>query len=433
MRKFGWLGIISLGWVILLAGCAQTPTPGVTPAATAIPAIPLQPAADGPVKASGYVVPARQAELGFTTAGRVASVAVAVGDLVNAGAPLVILDSAAAEAAVLQAQAARARATAQLEALRAGARPQEVAAAQARLEAAQARLTQLTEGARPEEIAAARAALAAAQAAQQRLFSGPTEQERIAAEAARANAEAALQQAQAAYDRVAGSPDIGARPESRLLQEATNNYTAARARYDALFAAPDAAASAAARAQVQQAQAALDKLLSRATAGQIAEAEAQVHSAQAEIDLLTAGAREQEIAAAEAAVTEATAALTLAEASLANLTLGAPFTGTVTDLKIGPGELALPGATVLTFADLDELQVETTDLSERDVARVSVGQPVKVLIPPLNTEINGRVLRIAPQATTIAGDVVYTIVMSLDEQPPDLRWGMSAEIETVPQ
>lgn len=433
MRRLGWLGVVSLGWVILLAGCAQTPTPVVTPAATAIPAIPLQPPADGPAKASGYVVPAREAELGFTTAGRVAAVDAAVGDAVDAGAPLVTLDSAAAEAAVLQAQAARARAEAQLEALRAGARPQEIAAAQARLEAAQARLTQLTEGARPEEIAAARAALAAAQAAQQRLFSGPTEAERIAAETARANAEAAVQQAQAAYDRVAGNSDIGARPESRQLQEATNNYAAAKARYDALFAAPDAAAVAAARAQVQQAQAALDRLLSKATAGQVAEAEAQVQSVQAELDLLSAGARAQDVAAAEAAVTEATAALTLAQSNLANLTLRAPFAGTVTDLQISPGEMVLPGATVLTLADLNALQVETTDLSERDVARVTVGQPVTVLVPPLDAEIPGRVARIAPQATIVAGDVVYTVVVALDEQPAGLRWGMSAEIETVPE
>lgn len=426
------MGILALALIIALAGCAQTPTPVATPAATAVPTIPLQPASGSSAKASGYVVPARRADLGFTTAGRVAAVDVAVGDQVEAGAPLVTLDTAAAEAALVQAQAAEVRANAQLEVLRAGARPQEVAAAQARLEAVQARLTQLTEGARPEEIAAARAALAAAQAAQQRLFSGPSDDERIAAEAARSNAEAALQQAQAAYDRVAGNPDIGARPESRQLQEATNNYAAAKARYDALFAAPNAANVAAARAQVQQAQANLDKLLSNATPGQIAEAEAQVHSAQAELDLLTAGARAQDVAAAEAAVTEAAAVVALAESNLANLTLRAPFTGTVTDLKINPGEMVLPGVAVVTLADLSELQVETTDLSERDVARVTVGQPVNLQITPLNAEVSGRVLRIAPQAKTIAGDVVYTVVVALDEQPPGLRWGMSAEIETVP-
>jgi HlyD family secretion protein len=35
---------------------------------------------------------------------------------------------------------------------------------------------------------------------------------------------------------------------------------------------------------------------------------------------------------------------------------------------------------------------------------------------------------IAPQATTVGGDVVYAVYVELDEQPPDLRWGMSIEV-----
>ena len=66
-----------------------------------------------------------------------------------------------------------------------------------------------------------------------------------------------------------------------------------------------------------------------------------------------------------AVVFEAEAALTLAELSLANTQLHAPFAGTVTDLAVGPGEMVLPGQTILTLADLSHLQVETTDFSER--------------------------------------------------------------------
>ena len=35
----------------------------------------------------------------------------------------------------------------------------------------------------------------------------------------------------------------------------------------------------------------------------------------------------------------------------------------------------------------------------------------------------------APQATTIGGDVVYQVVIALDEQPEGLRWGMSVEVD----
>ena len=118
-----------------------------------------------------------------------------------------------------------------------------------------------------------------------------------------------------------------------------------------------------------------------------------------------------------------------AEADLANTSLRAPFAGTVAALEINPGEMALAGQSILTLADLDHLQVETTDLSERDVARVKEGQTVTIYVESLNADIPGRVLRIAPQASVIGGDVVYTVVIALDEQPSDLRWGMSVDVE----
>ena len=40
-----------------------------------------------------------------------------------------------------------------------------------------------------------------------------------------------VDQAQAAYDRIKGAPDVGARPESLQLQQATNNFNAADAAY----------------------------------------------------------------------------------------------------------------------------------------------------------------------------------------------------------
>lgn len=432
MNRLPYAAALLLFSLVLLAGCArQQAAPAPTAVATPTLTVPLQ-TANGPVRASARIVPVDTVTLSFPVAGRVRNTAVAVGNTVEAGALLAVLDQAEAQAAVAQAQGSLAQAQAHLDELRAGARPSQVAAAQARLEAAQARLNQLQEGARPEAVAAARAALAAAQAAQQRLFSGPREEERIAAQATLANAEAALQQAQAAYDRVAGRSDVGMLPESRQLQEATNAYTAAKARYDALFAEPDAAAVAAARAQVQQAQAALDQLLAAATPAQIAEAEAQVRSAQAELDSLTAGASEQTLAAAEAAVVAAEAAVQLAQARLVHTELRAPFAGTVTEVAARPGETVLPGQAVVTVADLSQWQVETTDLSERDVARVALGQPVTVFVEALNAEMGGRVRRIAPQATLLGGDVVYTVIVDLETPPAELRWGMSAEVEIAP-
>lgn len=431
--------LLSCGWrthrppfavllfTLFLAACNQQPAPTPTPAATPLPAVVNLPG--GPVRAAGKVLPAQVANLGFATAGSVQTVEVEVGDQVRAGDLLVALDAAAAEADVIQAQAALFRAQANLSELQEGPRDQELAAAEARVQAAQARLAQLSTPAGASEIAAARASLAAAQAALAQLSAGPQEAQRIEALAGLANAEAVLRQAQSAYNQVKDRNDIGMLPQSRDLQQATNSYEAAKARYDLLFAGPQADTVAAGRAQVQQAQAALDRLLTPASASQIAEAQAQVDSARAEQELLQAGPREQTLAVAAVAVTEAEAALRRAEAARAAREVSAPFAGTVTALSIAAGEMVQAGQAVLTLADLNSLQVETTDLSERDVPSVMVGRPAKVIIQASNEEVQGRVAAVAPQSTIVGGDVVYAVTIVLEDQPSDLRWGMTVDVE----
>ena len=98
-------------------------------------------------------------------------------------------------------------------------------------------------------------------------------------------------------------------------------------------------------------------------------------------------------------------------------------------MSISPGEAVVPGQMLVTLTDLRNLRVETTDLSERDVARVEAGQKANVYVEALGTEIQGRVMSIAPQATTLGGDVVYPVYVQLDEQLAGLRWGMSADVE----
>jgi HlyD family secretion protein len=277
-------------------------------------------------------------------------------------------------------------------------------------------LIALNDIAAKSSVAQAQAALAGVQAHLDELQAGPRIQE-IAV------AEARLQVAQANLAQLSEET----RPAE--LAAAQAELDAAQAHYDALYAEPDPVIVTEARASVQQAQAALDRLQHPATAGAIAAAQAQVQSAQAELDLLKAGAREEEIAAAAATVAEAEATLRRAEADLATSELRAPFSGTVTALNVNLGEMVQVGQVAVVLADLSHMQVETTDLSERDVVRVSVGQPATVFVKALDSEITGQVAQVAPQATVIGGDVVYTVDVELDEQPPDLRWGMSVDVQ----
>jgi HlyD family secretion protein len=109
-------------------------------------------------------------------------------------------------------------------------------------------------------------------------------------------------------------------------------------------------------------------------------------------------------------------------------TLTAPMDGTIVSVDIAPAETVLPGETVITIGDLSSYVVETTDLSERDVNRVRIGQPAVVFIEALGAEFTGEVTDVAFTSTTLGGDVVYKVTIALDDQPEGLRWGMSADV-----
>lgn len=132
---------------------------------------------------------------------------------------------------------------------------------------------------------------------------------------------------------------------------------------------------------------------------------------------------------AQAIANQAKASWDSAEANLAQATLTAPFDGTVVDIAITPGELVQVNQVVLVLADLSDLQVTTTDLSERDIVRVQPGQSVEVYIEALNETVAGKVVRISPIAEDVGGDVVYPVTIELENQPDGLLWGMTAEVQ----
>ena len=116
------------------------------------------------------------------------------------------------------------------------------------------------------------------------------------------------------------------------------------------------------------------------------------------------------------------------KAALANLELKAPFAGTVIEINTHSGEWIIPGQPVVVLADLNDLRIETTDLSERDIPQVKVSQPASVMIKALNQSVKGHVTYISPLSNTLGGDVVYKTTIELDAPVSGLRAGMSVEV-----
>ncbi|MFN2219409.1 MAG: HlyD family secretion protein [Anaerolineae bacterium] len=108
-------------------------------------------------------------------------------------------------------------------------------------------------------------------------------------------------------------------------------------------------------------------------------ASAAVGVAQAQVDGLKIGATPEQIAAAEAQVAVARSALAAVQVQMDKLTLKAPISGLVLERPVHVGEVALPGAPLMTLADLDNLTL-TIYVPEDQLGKVQLGQLVTVTV-----------------------------------------------------
>ncbi len=391
------------GGLILLTALAACPLSGCgvfAPAApTPLPTVVLgsnNPTPQGSgagVTASGVVVPAQEVQIASAGGDTVEALNVAVGDQVRTGQVLVKLAGSQTQAAA-------------------------IAAANVELLTAQQTLQTLKDNA-AQATAAAELRLANAQKAlddakKHRAWKQYRNGSESSIETAQADlilATNALEDAQDAYKSVAdrAADDVDRAAALSALGAARSAYDHAVANLNYLLAMPNVI-------DVNQVEAELESAQAEATA------------AQAEYDKLKNGPDPDAVALAEEKIRNAQAQIEAGKANLASLELKAPLDATVSKVNIHVGEWATAGQTLLVLTDLSHLRVQTTDLSERDVPRVKVGQPVTLLVKALNQNVTGRVSEIAPLSDTLGGDVVYQTTIDLDTQPDGLRPGMSVDV-----
>ncbi|MBK8617163.1 MAG: hypothetical protein IPN96_08635 [Anaerolineales bacterium] len=70
-------------------------------------------------------------------------------------------------------------------------------------------------------------------------------------------------------------------------------------------------------------------------------------------------------------------------------------------------------------------KIKTTDLSERDIPSVQVGQNANIYIEALDVTVTGKVIHISPVARNRWRRCCLSVTIELDEQPAGLLWGMS--------
>lgn len=411
--------------------------------------------ASGVYSVSGFIE-AEEIEIAAETKGRIARITVDEGDYVTAGQPLVQLDTDLLDVEMQQARA--------------------------KIETAKAQLAKIEAGVRAEEIAKAEAAVAVAQANAQAartqwqdaitLRDNPQELD-MQIDAAKTEmqlAELQIEHAIPLKDAGEALWELGRQQYDYVTDEhrfcGTNPFTGEKVcqtvnfpegkKQDAGVAWNFAGADMweawvdlnTAMTKRDNTQAILDDLLRLKNDPQeaqlkVAQAEsayrtarAQVDVAQAQVDILKAGARTEQLAVAQAQVEQSEAALAALRVQRDRHTLSAPLDGWVVERPAHQGEMAAPGAPLLTLADLTNVTL-TVYVPEPDVDIVSVGQKVKVFVDSFpNEPFVGTVTFINDEAEFTPKNVqtkeqrvttVFAVEISIENEAQRLKPGMPAD------
>lgn len=360
-------------------------TPNAAPAAS----VTIAPqATTGGVTASGIVVPAQDAQLGFVAGGKVKTVNVAVGDLVQAGQLLIGLDTSDIQNAINQAERSFKELTS----------PSAVAAA----ELAVANAMQAVKDTQTKVVGLKYPR------ASDTLIQNTQAQIDLAQET--------LTTATHTYNGLRGLPDGDPKKSAALLAmtNAQLNLNRLIANVNWYEGKPSDIDIATANANYDAAKAALQ--------------EAQWYLALLRGQPIPDNATGSKLSALETSITT----LVNAQKQLDDARLVTSIPGVVTAVNVIPGEIIAPGQILIAISDITRLHIETTDLSERDVPRVFTGQTVQVLVKALNQTVTGHVRSISPLASTLGGDVVYKTTIDLDAPPAGLRAGMSVTVQFEP-
>jgi len=147
-------------------------------------------------------------------------------------------------------------------------------------------------------------------------------------------------------------------------------------------------------------------------------------------ELLQQGPDPEELQSTQARLTSAEARLAAAQSAVDDRQLTASMDGTVLQVVPHVGDIADPGQILVTIADLGAWQVETEDLNEIEVVKISQGQAASIVPDALpDVQMNGTVQSISGVSEDRAGDVVYRAIISLNEVvDPRVRWGMTVAV-----
>ncbi len=383
MKKIFLLLVLFLSFVLFSSACGNaTNTPAPTPVGSTT----------NTIIAEGHLVPNRNQTMAFPASGKIASIAVKQGDKVTAGQVLASLaDRQQAQAALSAAQLGLTQAQQAFDLLNRTANLSLAQAWQAYMDAQKTRET--------------------AQLAWDDLDQSAIQTDIDNAQSDVTSRKTDLDNAQTDFNKYSGLAVDNATRKSyeSKLRTAQTNYDLAVQKLEQLTNSRD------------RVQAELNQALA-------AEAEAQ-----RTYQISQSGPDTDKLALAQATLDNAKAQVAAAQDALDGYDLKAPFDGTIMDTNGSVNQLVGPTTWVVTIADISAWYVDTSDLNELDVVKVSQGEKVNITADALpGVNMTGVVETIGDTPINQGTDVLYTLHIRLENPDPRLRWGMTMEVTLNP-
>ncbi len=405
------------------------------------------------VVATGQIVPEKDVDLAFQTAGTIARAYVKVGDRVDIGTPLLSLDDTELRAQLAQANAAVDSAKANLDLLKQGAKAEDVRVSEAKVAEAEGTLA----SAKRNAVSTIQAAVASADDAvynradqlftnaatnPQLVFSlsdtqlaGDVQSERLVVQGALIPWETsvrALTDGNDLHAAIGTAGDVLGKVQ-QILSDLTLALSKTAANSSFSQATIDGWKTVIATARTNVSAAITDIASVRGT---LVAAETGLAVSKDQLALKKASATPEEIAAQEAEVGQAQAKVALIRAQMDKMILRSPLKGIVTrqDGKIGQSVFSTTGLTSLvSIIGEDSLEIET-NVPEVDIAKLQIGNAVRFTLDALPGErFTGRVISIDPAETVVNGVSNYKVKVAFDTMDPRFKSGLTADlrIETV--
>lgn len=382
------------------------------------------------VSASGTIQPWRVVDIKSNVAGRVDRLTVDLGDRVEEGQLIALIDPTESEVAVSQAKAGMASSQANIVKATVNSQVQpdltnlSIRQAEAGLTSANRSLEQARQNKRQLE----------AELANLRDVTNPLNIEE--ARNGLNQAEANLKAGQAEFDRQKALLEKGyasqGEVDSAAAQLATLQAAARNARQRASTVERQTQLSVQTlQARIGQAEAAIDESKARVDQQEAALRIAQRNSVQDTI-------RKQELQAARADAERTEAQYRLADTNLGFTRILAPRDGVVIQKNVEEGTVVPSsrgsiGSTnaLLQLGDISTLWV-VCQVDETDIAQIKVGQQVNVRVDAYpRMRVKGEVIRIDPQAKVEQSVTTIPVTVQLDEANPLFKPAMNAECEFV--